>query len=179
MTDQHISDEQMQALLDGTAVEPAFLQAHLDACPRCRVAVEEYRHLFSALGTVPGPILAPEFADRVMARLPERPVLGVFARLRRTTVRDGMLVFAAFAAIAAATVVFIKPSLWVGLFQRWFSSSAPAKQHALTDAKGLLASLNINPQLLAAVVLTIVAISVIDWIITRRRRAHHPMVHLV
>lgn len=179
MTDQHISDEQIQALLDGTAVEPAALEAHLNVCPRCRAAVEEYRHLFSALGAVPGPVLAPEFADRVMARLPELPPQGVFARLKQTSVRDGVLVFAVFGAIVAATFIFVKPSLWAGLFQGWFSSSAPVKQQALTDAKGLLASLHINPQLLAAVVLTIAAIGVIDWIITRRRRAHEPIIHMV
>ncbi len=179
MTDQHISDEHIQALLDGTAVEPVALEAHLNACPRCRAAVEEYRHLFSALGAVPGPVLAPEFADRVMARLPELPPRGVFARLRRTSVREGVLVFAACGAIAAASFVFIKPSLWAGLFQGWFSSSAPANRQALTDAKGFLASLHIDPQLLAAVALTIVAIGLIDWIITRRRRSHEPIIHMV
>ena len=179
MTNQHLSDEQIQAFLDGTAVEPAAFEAHLDACPRCRAAVEEYRHLFSALGAVPEPVLAPEFADSVMARLPELPPRGVFARLRQTSVREGVLVFAAFGAIVAGTLIFIKPSLWAGLFQGWFSSSAPANRQALTDAKGLLATLHIDPQLLAAVALTIVAIGVIDWIITRRRRSHEPIIHMV
>jgi anti-sigma factor RsiW len=179
MTDQHISDEQIQAFLDGTTVESTVLEAHLDACPRCRAAVEEYRHLFSALGAVPEPVLAPDFADRIMARLPELPPQGVFARFRQTSVRDGVLIFAAFAAIVAGTFIFVKPSLWAGLFRGWFISSAPAKQQALTDAKGLLASLHINPQQLAAVVLTIAAIGMIDWIITRRRRSHAPIIHMV
>jgi hypothetical protein len=123
--------------------------------------------------------LAPDFADRVMARLPELPPRSAAARFKHTSVRDGVLVFAAFAAIVGAALVFVKPSLWAGLFQSWFSSSAPANQQALTDVKGALAALHINPQLLAAVALTIAAVGIIDWVITRRRRGHAPVVHMV
>lgn len=179
MTDQHLRDEQIQAFLDGTSVEAMAVAAHIEACPRCRIAVEEYRHLFSGLTTMAEPKLAVDFADRVMGRLPDHPPKGILAHFKRALAGEGMPVFAAFGAIAAAAIIFIKPSLWTGLFQGLFSSSVPANQHALKTAEGMLGTLKISPDLLTAVALTIAAIGLIDWVITRRRRAHHPMIHLV
>lgn len=176
MTDQHLRDEQVQAFLDGTAVDSPGIEVHLAGCPRCRAAVEEYRRLYTGLTAASEPAaLSVDFADRVMARLPEPA--GFRAQLKRALAGEGIFAFAAFAALAAAAIFFIKPSLWTDLFQGLFKSSGSTNQQVAKTAEGVLESLKISPELFTAVILTIIAVGLIDLIITRRR-THHTAVHM-
>lgn len=176
MTDQHLRDEHVQAFLDGTAVDSPAIEAHLAGCPRCRAAVEEYHRLFTGLAAASEPAaLSVDFADRVMARLPEPA--GFRAQLKRALAAESIFAFAAFAAPAAAAIFFIKPSLWHDLFQGLFESSGSTNQQMAKTAEGVLESLKISPELFTAVILAIIAIGLIDWVVTRRR-PHHTAVHM-
>lgn len=178
MTDQHVCDDEIQGFLDGTVVETEAIERHLAACPRCRAAVEEYRRLYAGLADAAEPApLSADFADRVMVRLPGSAPGGFSRRVKQAPVGEGLFPVAAFAALLAAAIVFIKPTLWTDLFRGMSESSGATNQQMTKTAEGILTSLKISPELLAAVALTIVAVGLIDWIITRRR-AHHTAVHL-
>jgi predicted anti-sigma-YlaC factor YlaD len=177
MTDRHVRDEEIQTFLDGTAADAEVIEGHLETCPQCRDAVETYRRLYAGLAAAEPAVLSADFADRVMARLPEPAAAGFRAQIKRALAGEGIFAVAAFAALAAAAIIFIKPSLWTDLFHGMFKSSGPTNQQMAKTAEGVLASLKISPELLMAVVLTIIAVGLIDWIITRRR-THHTAVHL-
>ncbi len=50
---------------------PAAYQAHVDVCAGCRREWQAQRELLAALQPGPVPPLSPDFASRVMARLPQ------------------------------------------------------------------------------------------------------------
>jgi anti-sigma factor RsiW len=103
MNQEHVSDERIQAFLDGQApaAEAAEVERHLASCPACSRAAADYRRLFDWLATEPEYRPAGDLAVRVMERLPaRRPWLAVPA------VRRSLL-------ILSATAVLVTPFLFV------------------------------------------------------------------
>jgi predicted anti-sigma-YlaC factor YlaD len=74
--------ENIYRYLDGELdqAERRDFERHVDACPKCRRAVEERRLLTEAAGSLPALELPADFSARVMARL-ERPRVTVFGWL--------------------------------------------------------------------------------------------------
>lgn len=75
--DGHLAEERIQAFLDDRlpAEERAGVQDHLDRCAGCRTRYEVWQGVFTRLEGLPEMAPSPDFARRVMEKLPvRRPV---------------------------------------------------------------------------------------------------------
>jgi anti-sigma factor RsiW len=81
-TDGHLSDERLQALLDGDipAGEARAAHAHVQGCPGCRSRLETWEALFVELADLPALSPSPAFRERILASVPQS--VGAGARVR-------------------------------------------------------------------------------------------------
>jgi len=173
VTDDHLTDRQLQEYLDGIIDKSDPLVRHLDSCPRCRQALQEYKQLYTTIENEPVPELSPAFADNVLARLPETAGVSeaeTFAG--RFRLRDSLVFFIAVAAVIAAAVYFVDLSSILKPF-----AGAAASKPDFSDNR-LLASLlseirllDFDISIVTFVILTLLGIGAIDRII-RHRTAH-------
>jgi len=71
MSDEHVTDERIQEILDAQAPGDAiFLPWHAKTCRPCRERFREYQRLYAGLAVDPGYVLPPGFADSVLAKIP-------------------------------------------------------------------------------------------------------------
>lgn len=170
MNDQHLTDDQLQGFLDGDMAEIETIRAHLKSCPHCREALADYKALYSNLETDPDFSLPADFAESVLAGIPESKVETDTESDKRYAIRDSVFVFAAFAAVIAGVIYLFEP----GKILKWFTGAA--NMSGLTDIKlfatiqDYLSAINVAPMTVIFTILTIAAIAVIDHIIVHRKR---------
>jgi hypothetical protein len=171
MNDQHLTDDQIQGYLDRSIGQPGLIEAHLESCPRCRQALVDYEALYSGLNLEPELGLSANFADSVLAKIPEPIPVPDEKVAKRYTVRDSVFVFAAFAAALAAMLYMFEP----GKLLKWFTGVSDLSFLAGIKMPSFLQEyisvLNNTPMMLVFIVLTIAAIAVIDHAVAQRK--HH------
>ncbi len=69
MGSKHVTDEQIQRLLDEQEVVSGDVAAHLRECPACRREIGIYQQIYEGLGQDDGLQLSPGFSESVIARL--------------------------------------------------------------------------------------------------------------
>ncbi|MFH1373934.1 MAG: hypothetical protein ABII79_09080 [bacterium] len=69
MGSKHLTDEQIQRLLDGQGVVPGDIAAHLRECSACHREVGIYQQIYEGLEQDDGLQLSPGFSESVIARL--------------------------------------------------------------------------------------------------------------
>lgn len=81
--DRHLSDERLQALLDGdlSDQESGVARAHVRGCDACRHRMESWEALFVELAELPTLAPSPAFRERVLEAAAPRPA-GAGARVR-------------------------------------------------------------------------------------------------
>ena len=141
MSNEHLSDEQIQEILDTQAFGDApFLPWHLKICRHCQDRYRSFQRLYEGLAVDPGFILPPHFADSVLERIPvPRPAFyksrlfpialacGVGA-----LILSGLLIFVNLKPLADGSLRIVDSLLLafrplVGPFRElfsWFSGSA-------------------------------------------------------
>lgn len=179
MNEIHLTDDQLQAYLDGTLAETDAVEVHFASCPHCRQALEVYRQLYAAIEEEAAPELSPDFVDRVMTRLPESEFTAdaeVFAGGFR--LRDSLAFIVAIMAAIAAAVYFLNP---VTLFRSVEDVSAPslADNTYLSAFLKDLSGLHLDVSIVLFTILTFLGIALIDRILAHRRRHRKPISYLV
>ncbi len=180
MNERHLTDEQLQAYLDGTLDEAAEVETHLASCPRCRREVELYRQLYVAIERDDIPDLSPGFVERVMDRLPESTETAdteIIAPGFR--IRDSLVFIVAIIAMIAGAVYFIKPMTLFRSVDDVAAAPSLADNQFLSSFFKDLSGLHIDPSIIVFAVLTFVGIGVIDRILANRRRHRKPISYLV
>ncbi len=81
--DTHLSDERLQALLDGDLSdrEAGAAHAHVRSCDACRLRMNDWQALFAGLDGLPTLVPSPAFRERVLEQAAPRPA-GAGARVR-------------------------------------------------------------------------------------------------
>ena len=69
MGSKHLTDDQIQGLLDGRGVVSGDVATHLRECPACRREVSIYQQIYEGLEQDDGLQLSPGFSESVIARL--------------------------------------------------------------------------------------------------------------
>jgi hypothetical protein len=174
----HLNDNQLQDYLDGNikAGDPAVI--HLETCPQCQKALAVYRGLYSVIEKTPEPQLAPDFAEAVMQRLPQKYPVTAPAENGGFRIKDSLIMFIAAAVMIAAGIYFIRPDLWLKSFSGLTAPRIPQSQ-LLNDTTGFLSQINVSYLTIIFIVLTFAGIAIVDHIITRRRRHHKTISFLV
>lgn len=102
MNNQHLSDEQLQEILDAHMLQSGpILPLHLGTCASCQKRLDSFRHLYAGLSADPGFALPANFADSVLDKIPafrppywERPAAKIAAALGAAAViLAGLLIF--------------------------------------------------------------------------------------
>lgn len=71
---KHLTDEELQDYLDGNTPEmKAAIEEHLEICASCRENMQIYEGLYTRLRDESGISLSPDFAETVIAKIPEIP----------------------------------------------------------------------------------------------------------
>jgi len=86
MTSSHLSEPDLQAAAEASALLPVAQVAHLRGCTRCQIQVATYQQLFAAAAQLPAPTFDFDLTASVLAQLPmarptSRWVLGGVAAL--------------------------------------------------------------------------------------------------
>lgn len=180
MSQDHLNDNQLQDFLDGNITETDPVAVHLETCPGCQKALAAYRGLYSALENDPGIALAPDFAEAVISRLPEKhPVEVPQQAVSRFHIRDSMVMFIAAAAVIAAAIYFISPDLLLKPFTSMPSAPSVSDSRIAQDVNGFLSRLNISYVMIVFTVMTFAGIGIVDRIIKYRREHQKPVSFLI
>lgn len=180
MNETHLTDEQLQAYLDGTIDDAAEVELHLEACPRCRRELEIYEQLYVTISEEDVPELSPDFIDRVMARLPEseniadgEPLTGGFR------VRDSLVFIVAAIAMIAGAIYFINPATLFRSVDDVAAAPSLADNQFLSPFFKDLSGLHLDMSIIIFAVLTFAGIILIDRILASRRRRHKPISFMI
>lgn len=74
MKQEHLSDSEIQAGVDGAAdADIKRLRRHVAECPQCRAKTDAYQQLAVLLDTDPQYAPAPDLEERVMTAIPTHP----------------------------------------------------------------------------------------------------------
>lgn len=121
MKTKHPTAELLEAFAENALAAPerAEVDAHLVGCPRCGSAVEEWRHLFGALGALPRYAPAPGFSERILAAVQVR--LPWHARAARML---GRLLPGTNRGWALVAAIFSVPMVAAGGFLVWLLSKS-------------------------------------------------------
>jgi len=176
----HLTDEQLQAYLDGTLGDTAEVEAHLASCPRCRREVELYKQLYVTIEQDDIPDLSPDFVDRVMDRLPENEIItdaeDIAGGFR---LRDSLVFFVAVIAMIAGAVYFIHPATLFRSVDDVAAAPSLAENPYFSSFFKDLSGLHLDPSIIVFAILTIVGVGIIDRILAHRRRHRPPISYLV
>ncbi len=180
MTDRHLTEEQLQDYLDGALAESDPVIRHLDDCPRCRQALQSYRRLYDALELEPARELSPDFADKVVARLPESYEMFEAETIAgRFRLRDSLVFFIAAAAVLAAAVYFLNPMSLLASIAGVTDKAVLSDNRFLASLFGRLDALEVGFPFVVFAVLTIFGVGTIDRVLRRRSRHRRPMSYLI
>lgn len=103
-SDSERIDRYLEGELDAVAREE--FERHLDLCPACRRAVNEWRLMTETAASLPPLELPPDFCRRVMDRIEGRPRTSVFGWLAL-----GSTAFVSLAAVVVGVLVVFGHSL--------------------------------------------------------------------
>ena len=167
----HLTDEQLQDYLDGNIgqTDPAAL--HMDSCPVCRRALEQYKALYAGLESEPDFCLSADFADTVMANLPAEDVIIIPTR-HPIRIRESSIAFVVLAAMVATGIWFLNP---VALFQSlsgWFHSSSAGASQQINTVETFLSGYGNLPLMIFFTALAIGVLGTLDKIIHHFKGTH-------
>ncbi|MEZ5360739.1 MAG: zf-HC2 domain-containing protein [Candidatus Zixiibacteriota bacterium] len=163
----HLTDEQLQAFLDGTAADAAAVQEHLDSCPNCRLALDEYKALFSRLDSEPEFPLSASFADLVMEKLPDIEFVPVN---ESPLVSDKIIMFATVAVMIAVGLYFLDVASLIKPLFGWVEAKDAQAVQTYNSLRQQASGMGNLPMMIFMTVLTIACIAGVDKLIKARRQ---------
>ena len=167
MSLRNLTDEQIQAYMDGTLppIQREYVHRLLEQDPRYRDVLDDYQALYGALSHIQIPERVPGFADRVIDSLPAAAGPS-WSRLRISLV-------AAAAVFSAVLALLLVPINWQPVLNFVQNLSLPGMDHirsGLTSSLALLGRFSdLLPYALASL-LTIMFYSVLDHVLRAARR---------
>ncbi|MGB2696374.1 MAG: zf-HC2 domain-containing protein [Candidatus Zixiibacteriota bacterium] len=158
---RHLTDEEIQDYLDGNVPSGnRYVQEHLRKCERCRKALLEYQSLYLGLKKDRGFELPANFPKAVISKLPEEQTVK-----SRSKYYESLLIILGILVAGFVSLQFIN---FRPLFNIISGIQMPQFGFVYTffhSFETLLKALNINNSLIIFAILTILIISVLDYII--------------
>lgn len=179
MKNSHLTDDDLQALLDGSIPEAAGMQEHLSDCPACRRTLREYRALYTALACDPTPALSGGFAERVLAELPAEQGLAAERRSRRAAIGDWAIPAMALVVIAAVTLYIVDLPTLLKALAGWADLSHIGDNSAVSAIGKFFAALGISPPVFLMGMAAVIAVLGLDRIIHHWRDHRRPVSYMI
>ncbi len=183
----HLTDDQIQQLLDGSLADSNLVASHLDHCPICQNEVANYQALFVGLKEEVDFSLSVNFADTVLDKIPENSALSADPVTSASPVfstpiikfSDGLIGFSAIAIMVAVGLYFLD-LLAIGTATRlWGLEMLASSAAALNVVKQFLSNYGINPLMVLFIVVTLSAIVVIDQIVVGMKKQRRSVTYSI
>ena len=91
----HLTDQDIQAYLDGGLPNRGEVARHLKDCPQCRAELAIYKQLFHSLSADRGFMLSANFADAIVEKIEQEK------KPWADWLENGLIIFALFAGLIA------------------------------------------------------------------------------
>jgi hypothetical protein len=179
VSQNHLTDTQLQDYLDDNISKADPIAVHLNSCRHCQQALAVYKNLYTAIEKDPGFDLSPAFAEAVINRLPNIQPVAESTDSARFHVKDSIVLFIAVAAAIAAAIYFINPEVLIKQLTGWMELPTLPENQILNEANGYFSQLNLGATTIIFAVLTFAGIGIIDRIIAHRRHQQKPVSFLV
>lgn len=160
VSDNHLSDRQLQAYLDGAAgADRDSIEAHLRRCNACRSQLNLYRAVEKELSTSPGFMLSADFAEQVIEQADPRP------SLKANRFENLSIVF-----LLVSGVITLSFFVDLSQFARYFLELIPNFSPIEHVAEGI--SIDLSWPIYAAVFLVLIVVSRLDRWLPHLREKH-------
>lgn len=164
MARQHLTDEDIQNILDGNSPQQGDLEHHLETCKICQNHLRQYQSLYVGLKEEPEFKLPRSFAKSIISKLTTQKT-ALFASPEIIFVVLGVL-------LGLGTTLYLVDMKPVVEIVRRITFSRTAFETAVFDPmKNLLSNLNTNLSLLLSAGLVMFTVAAIDRIILKLK--HH------
>lgn len=166
MTNEHLTDQQLQEYLDGV-LEPLQvlgIEGHLRHCDLCQAALQQYQFLYAELQAAPLVTLAPDFPARVIKKI----------RLERTKAiitRIGAALWPIGTFVAAVGVMsrYVDLKSFVSLFIESLNPTRYFDSTIITNLYQILEKYHIKINIIVFAGLTLIVVFLIDQFISKYR----------
>lgn len=174
----HLTDDQLQQLLDGSLSNGKTIASHLGECAECQSALDSYKALYAGLKEEIDFSLSADFADSVIEKIPELTDSPA-SPATIFKISDGVIGFATIAALVAAAIYFLD-LLAIGTATRLWSIETFASATAiLSVVKQFLSGFGLSPLMVLFAIVTISAIAIIDRIVVTMKRGRGPVTYSI
>lgn len=180
----HLTDDQIQQLLDGSLTDANIVASHLDQCPKCQNEVANYQALFVGLKEEVDFSLSANFADTVLDNIPDlsaTPVASASPVFSTPIIKfsDGLIGLSAITIMVAVALYFLD-LLAIGTATRlWGLEMLTSGTAVLNVVKQFLSGYGINPLMVLFIVVTLSAIVVIDRIVVGIKKHHRSVTYSI
>ncbi len=179
MNNGHLTDDDLQAFLDGSIPEAAGINKHLSDCPACRLALQQYRALYAALAYDPTPALSDGFAERVLAELPVEQDLTAKRRPHLAVIGDWAIPAMALVVITAVACYFVDLPTLLKALAGWADPSRLGDNAVVSAIGKFFAALGISRPAFLTGAAAVIAVLGLDRIIHRWRDHRRPVSYLI
>ncbi len=166
MATEHLTDEQIQNYLDGNLPHDqlSILTAHIQSCPNCQSELAQYQELYAELKEDVSFDLSMNFSNDVIKTVQAEAKRAYMARLWN------LLLPVIGIAVGIGVMIYyvdFKPSMKVFADSlnpgRYFDSAV------LSELSQVLAKLNVNLNIIVFAGLSLLAVILIDYLISRHK----------
>ncbi len=175
MMQRQLTDDDLQAYLDGVAANPQDIERILAVSEADQAAYRDLQSMYLALKDMPEPELSIDFAARVAATVkmdvqatPQEPHLSA----------DWLVVVASVTIGLASVMIFMKPETLTGLIPGWDSLIAWVNSIGLQKLVASTSELPFSLPFAGAIILGFVLLAIVDRIISQRRHTSPPLISL-
>lgn len=166
MTNEHLTDQQLQEYLDGV-LEPQQvlgIEEHLWHCDLCQAALQQYQFLYAELQAVPQAALAPDFAARVMKMVRLEKTKALLTRLGAALWPIGT-----FVAAVGVMSRYVDLKSFISLFIESLNPTRYFDSTIITNIYQILQNYHINLNIIVFAGLTLIVVFLIDQFISKYR----------
>jgi len=162
---RHFSDMELQDYLDGNVgVEEKEFADHLASCRLCRHKLEQYRILYDSLEHDTVPALSPDFAQSVLAKIPDQSFEKSRTSLWQVLIAVGEAICTLGLIIYFVDLKLILNAMKLGFGVEYF------EKIVTTGKDNIFTIFGIDPLMVVSVALVLLVTAVADRIIRHSRR---------
>jgi hypothetical protein len=162
----HLTDEELQNYLDGNipSSQISIFEQHFERCAQCQLELEQYRHLYVDLKKDEAFNLSLNFSDAVMQAVQSRAKKAWLARLWNI-----LLPVIGIAVGIGAMFYYVDFKPFLKVFADSMNPGKYFDSGVLSELNQVLAKLNLNLNIIVFAGLSLLAVILIDYLISRHK----------
>jgi len=166
MATEHLTDEQIQDYLDGNLShdQVSILTEHFQSCQKCQTELAQYKSLCGVLKEDVAFDLSPSFSNAVMKAVQADAKKALLARLWNL-----LLPIIGIAVAIGVMIYYIDFKPFMKVFADSLNPGRYVDSAVLSELNPVLAKLNVNLNIIVFAGLSLLAVILIDYLISRHK----------